>query len=210
MWEPIPCPGIEPRSTAMGAQSLSHWTPREVPAPAIASHPISGVKYLLSTCLYVGASLAAQMVKNLPAMQETQVPCLGQEDPLEKGIATHSSILAWRIPWIEEHGGLQSTGSQRVRHNWATSTLVSKWDLQETCPWHLPQVQLVIPTSAALHFVYISRVLCLPHCVYVLFLFAGQIWAVHSRHHVLLLLGFLVPNPVLGIQQEHGVWGMDE
>ena len=57
------------------------------------------------------------MVKNLPAMQETQVGSLGQEDPLEKGMATHSSILAWRIPWTEEPGELQSTGSQRVRHN---------------------------------------------------------------------------------------------
>ena len=53
----------------------------------------------------------AQMVKNLPAMQETQLRCLGQEDPLEKGMATHSSVLAWRIPWIEEPGGLQSMGS---------------------------------------------------------------------------------------------------
>ena len=57
------------------------------------------------------ASLVTQMVKNLPAMQESQVPSLGQEDPLEKVIATHSSILAWRIPWIEEPGGLQSMGS---------------------------------------------------------------------------------------------------
>ena len=52
------------------------------------------------------------MVKNLPAMQETQVQSLGQEDPLEKGMATHSSILAWRIPWTEEPGGLQSMGSK--------------------------------------------------------------------------------------------------
>ena len=57
------------------------------------------------------------MVKNLPAIQETWVQFLGQEDPLEKGMATHSSILAWRILWIEEPGGLQSTGSQRVGHN---------------------------------------------------------------------------------------------
>ena len=59
----------------------------------------------------------AQTVKNLPAVQETQVRSLGQEDPLEKEIASHSSILACRIPWIEEAGGLQSMGSQRVRHN---------------------------------------------------------------------------------------------
>ena len=54
------------------------------------------------------------VVKNLPAMQETQFRSLGQEDPLEKGMATHSSILAWRIPWTEEPNRLQSTGLQRV------------------------------------------------------------------------------------------------
>ena len=59
----------------------------------------------------------AQMVKNLPAVQETWVRSLGQEDPLEKSMATHSSILAWRIPWSEERGGLQSMGSQRVIHD---------------------------------------------------------------------------------------------
>ena len=61
---------------------------------------------------YQGASLVAQLVKNLPAMQETQVQFLGQEDPLEKEMATHSSILAWRIPWTEEPGRQQSVGSQ--------------------------------------------------------------------------------------------------
>ena len=59
----------------------------------------------------------AQMVKNLPAIQKTQVPSLLWEDPLEKGIATHSSILAWRIPCTEEPGGLQSLGLQRVGHD---------------------------------------------------------------------------------------------
>ena len=59
----------------------------------------------------------AQMVKNVPAMQETWVQFLDQEEPLEKGMATHSSILAWRIPWTEESGGLQSMGSQRVRQD---------------------------------------------------------------------------------------------
>ena len=60
------------------------------------------------------ASLIAQLVKNLPAMQENQVQFLVWEDPLEKEMATYSSILAWEIPWIEEPGGLQSIGSQRV------------------------------------------------------------------------------------------------
>ena len=60
-------------------------------------------------------SLVAQMIKNLPAMQEPRVRSLGQEDPLEKGMATDSSILAWEIPWTEEPGRLLSMGSQRVR-----------------------------------------------------------------------------------------------
>ena len=60
------------------------------------------------------ASLVAQLVKNLTTMQETQVQYLDREDPLEKEMATHSSILAWRIPWTEEPGGLQSMGSQEL------------------------------------------------------------------------------------------------
>ena len=64
-----------------------------------------------------GASLVAQMVKNLPAKQETRVGSLGQEDPLQEGMATHCSILAWRIPWTEEPDTLQSMGSQRVGHD---------------------------------------------------------------------------------------------
>ena len=63
------------------------------------------------------ASLVAQLVKNLPALWETWVRSLVWEDPLEKGIATHSSILAWRIPWTEEPGGLQFMGLQIVRHD---------------------------------------------------------------------------------------------
>ena len=59
-------------------------------------------------------SLVAQMVKNWPALWETWVPSLSQEDPLEKGMVTHSSILAWRIPWTEEPSGLQPMGSKRV------------------------------------------------------------------------------------------------
>ena len=64
-----------------------------------------------------GTSLVAQMVKHLPTMGETQVQSLGWEDILEKGVATHSSILAWKIPWKEEPGRLQSTGPQRVGHD---------------------------------------------------------------------------------------------
>ena len=69
----------------------------------------------------MGASLVTQMVKHLTTMWETRVQSLGREDPLEKEMATHSSILAWKIPWTEEPGRLQSLGSQRVGHNWVTS-----------------------------------------------------------------------------------------
>ena len=65
----------------------------------------------------IPGSLVTQMVKNPPAMQETWVQSLGREDPLEKGMATHSSILAWRIPWTEGPSGLESRGSQRVGHD---------------------------------------------------------------------------------------------
>ena len=65
----------------------------------------------------VRVSLVAKMVKNLPVIQETQVRSLGQEDPLEKGVTTHSSIHAWEVPWTDEPGGLQSMGSMRVRHD---------------------------------------------------------------------------------------------
>ena len=81
-------------------------------------HSIS-VTYLFYTWKFVSlrASLVAQMLKRLPAMWETWVRSLGREDPLEKEMATHSSILAWRIPWTDEPGGLQSTGSQRVGYD---------------------------------------------------------------------------------------------
>ena len=65
----------------------------------------------------IWVSLVAYMVKNLPAMWETWVQSLGWKDPLEKGMASHSSILAWRIPWTEEPDGLQSMGSQSVGHD---------------------------------------------------------------------------------------------
>ena len=61
--------------------------------------------------------LVSQMIKNLPEMQDTQVPSLGQEDPLEKGMATHCSILAWTSPWTKKTGGLQSMESKRVGHD---------------------------------------------------------------------------------------------
>ena len=86
--------------------SLAHWYISK-----------EGDKRLKVLPQHLGASLVAQMVNNLPAVQEIWVRFLGQEDPLEKGVATHYSILAWRIPWTEEPGSLQPMGSQRVGHD---------------------------------------------------------------------------------------------
>ena len=87
------------------------------------------------TAQWYWASLMAQTVKNLPAMQETWVQSLGQEDPLEKGMATHSSILSWRIPWTEGPGGLQSMQSQRVRHDSVTSTSLQWYYVIRSVLW---------------------------------------------------------------------------
>ena len=94
---------------------------------------------------FLSASLGAQLVKNLPVMQETWVQSLGWEDPLEKGTATHSSILAWRIPWTEETVGLQSVRLQRVRHDFhfhfslspVAQTVKNPLAMQETWVWSL-------------------------------------------------------------------------
>ena len=101
-------------SPSMGFSRQEYWS--GVPLPSL--QPVA-------KSYQFWASLVAQMVKNLPATQETQVWSLGQEDPLEKGMATHSSNLAWRIPRAEEPGGLQSMSLQRVGHDWATNTLTS-------------------------------------------------------------------------------------
>ena len=79
----------------------------------------NGILTVVLICISLmanGASLVTQMGKNPPAVQETRIRSLGQEDPLEKGMAIHSSILVWRIPWTEEPGELQSIQSQRVGH----------------------------------------------------------------------------------------------
>ena len=88
--------------------------------------PLSLVFPLNNDLLFpIRTFLVAQRLKHLPGMRETQVWSLGQEDPLEKEMATHSSTLTWRIPWKEEPGGLQSKRSQRVGHDWATSLSLS-------------------------------------------------------------------------------------
>ena len=83
----------------------------------VAKKGASSSPYILASYTLWRASLVAQRLKYLPAMQETWVPSLGWEDPLEKEMATHSSTLAWKIPWTVEPGGLQSMGSQRVGHS---------------------------------------------------------------------------------------------
>ena len=75
--------------------------------------------------------MVAQRVKNPPAMQDTWVRALSQEDPLEKGMVTNSNIVAWKIPWTEEPGGLQSIGSQRVRQDWEANFHLHK----DSIPW---------------------------------------------------------------------------
>ena len=87
---------------------------QETPGWFLGRSPGEGIGYSLQ---YSWASLVAQTVKSPPAMPETWVQSLGWEDPLEEGMATHSSVLAWRIPWTEEPGRLQSSGLQRVRHD---------------------------------------------------------------------------------------------
>ena len=90
--------------------------------------------FLLKYSWFTEASLMDQMAKKLPAMQETQVISPSQEDPPEKGMATHSSTLAWRIPWTEEPGRLHSMGSQRNRHEWATN-IVDLQYFRSTAEW---------------------------------------------------------------------------
>ena len=86
--------------------------------------PDTNLIAISSLCTSLSLSLVALTVNNLPAMLETQVRSLGQEDPLEKGMVTHSSIIAYEIPWREEPGGLQTTGLPRVGHDFATNTFI--------------------------------------------------------------------------------------
>ena len=115
MWDLVPWPGIKPRAPTLGARSLSHWTTREVPGPCFLSPyhmlllneaPPRGTSGKEPTCQY-------------RTLKRRGFDPRVWEDPLKKKLATHSSILAWRIPWTEEPGGLQSMGSQRVGHDWS-------------------------------------------------------------------------------------------
>ena len=113
----LPDPGIEPRSPVLQADAL----PTEPPGKPICM--LKGSSFLILSSLWQPAFLfffffvPVNLIQNMPAVQETWVQSLGGEGPLEKGIATHFNILAWRIPWTKEPGGLQSMGSQRVGHD---------------------------------------------------------------------------------------------
>ena len=110
----------------------------------IARRNINNLRYADDTCIYHAGclhSLVAQRVKHLPAMWKTWVWLLGWEDPLEKEMATHSSILAWKIQWTEKPGGLNSMGSQRVGHDWATS-LSHRWHYPNGRKWRGPKETL--------------------------------------------------------------------
>ena len=109
-WPPAICPLAQQQDLApLGCPPSPSWSQLSVwVSGAHAADPGSDVEH---------TSLMAQMVKSLPAMRETQIPSLGREYSLEKGMTTHSGILAWKIPWMEEPGGLQSIGLERVRHN---------------------------------------------------------------------------------------------
>ena len=111
--------------TVMKGGKLVTWKPKER-------------KCMVELCtnqIQKSTSLVAQRLKRLPPIRETRVRSLGREDPLEKEMEIHSSILAWRIPWIEKPSRLQSTGSQRVGHDWATSPYLTSpyqyWDMVE-------------------------------------------------------------------------------
>ena len=110
-------------------QSLDHRKAKEF------QKNITSASLIRRKPLTVWTSLVVQTVKSLPTMQETWVWSLGWEEPLEKETATHSSTLAWKIPWTEEPGRLQSMGSQRVRHNWATFHFTS-YTLRKTMYAH--------------------------------------------------------------------------
>ena len=108
-------PGPTPTAAQPTHQRPQHSVCRRPWFVSLASKPLLAKKKQKNK--KTNPSLVAQRIKRLPAMRETRVWSLGWEDPLEKEMATHSSILAWRIPWTEEPGGLQSTGSQRVGHD---------------------------------------------------------------------------------------------
>ena len=129
--------------------------------------------YSMDVCTLKGF-LGGSAVKNLPAMQESEetwIQPLDREDPLKKGMATHSSILAWRIPWTEEPGRLQSMESQRVRHNW-------KWLSMHACPLKQCMVVFCLIFLAILLHIFWNVLLSL----------STLFWSLHFHDHLFPIL----------------------
>ena len=130
-------------SALMHIQTLWRTINTGARGPALVNRHRERASWRITITILHWASLVAQLVTNPPAMRETWVRSLVWEDPLEKGMATHSSILAWEIPRTEEPGGLQSTGSQRFGHNWAT-----KQKNSSSC---VTEMKTILPLILKLH-----------------------------------------------------------
>ena len=124
----LPCPSLL-KPLAHSEEEM--FPPKEGPISSQGHGPPPQLKRFLTYwwSRVIRASQVAQWVKNPPAMQETRVRSLAQEDALEEETATHSSMLAWIIPWTEEPGGLQSMGSQKVGHDWALTYSMKCWEM---------------------------------------------------------------------------------
>ena len=153
-----------------------------------------------------GASLVAQVIKSLPAMWETEVWSLGWEDLLQKEMATHSSILAWKIPWTKEPRGLQSMGTQRIIHNWATNTHSKFWKFSGVVSsniffWTIPSLSQTLNG----HFKISHRSLRITETLYISFIFfSSDFFFLHlsSSDWIILLIflqfhcPFLLKSPI--------------
>ena len=152
-------------------------------------------------------SLLAQMVKNLPAMWGAWVQFLGVEYPLEKETATHSKILAWKIPWVEEPGELQSMGSQRVRPHWVTNTFIL--DILYKPLWHC------FPHATGGRNNFISRsFMMVPNIAFVAFIYSQLIFqGFQSPAAYQYSLGSFLRNPAVEtstLQPSQSAWSEDQ
>ena len=168
--------GIEPVSSALQGEFLTTGPPGKSLGCFYKTH--SGIYHISEAW----ASLVIQMVKNLPAIQETWVLSLGQEDPLEKVMVTHSSILAWRIPWIEEPDKLQSMRLQRAGHDWVTNTFTfftfrGSTQIQSSLKWdrilglHHNSANLWLGTMSASLSFYLSHIFSFYSQCWILFVY---------------------------------------
>ena len=137
------------------------------------------------------ASLLAQTIKNLPAVPETWVQSLSWEDPVETGMATHSSTLDWRIPWTGEPGGPQSLGSQRTKHDWVTNTLL-------VYPWEtITTIKVTNGSNTSLRFPLSLLLLSLKiyYIIYIIYIIYLAVWMLVVAYWLNWTCGVLVPWP---------------